>query len=138
MSFFWLLGGCEYTPVCLLSRPLGRFYFQPPLSATPIHRRGAGTQNKEGVRCQVSGASKTLTPDTSSPCDTSRTVTPRVAAAPRSRLFSGARVKNMGTEMIPGTVIVSVVVLSAAALVWAPEDWLRALEILARSLGRPI
>jgi hypothetical protein len=44
----------------------------------------------------------------------------------------------MGTEMIPGTVIVSVVVLSAAALVWAPEDWLRALEILARSLGRPI
>ena len=44
----------------------------------------------------------------------------------------------MGTEMILGVVIVSTIVFSAAALLWAPEDWLQAFVILARSLGRPM
>jgi hypothetical protein len=59
-----------------------------------------------------------------------------VAAASRSRLFSSARVENMGTEMILGVVIVSPVALSAAALLWAPDEWLHAFVILARSLAR--
>ena len=44
----------------------------------------------------------------------------------------------MGTKLILGIVIVSPVVFSAAALLWAPEEWLHAFVILARSLGRPI
>jgi hypothetical protein len=60
-----------------------------------------------------------------------------VAVAPYSRLFSGARVENMGTEMILG-VVMSLVVFSVAALLWAPEERLHAFVILARSLGRPI
>ena len=46
-----------------------------------------------------------------------------VAAAVRDRLFSRARVKNMGTELILGVVIVSPMVLIAAVLPWAPEEW---------------
>ena len=42
----------------------------------------------------------------------------------------------MGTEMILGVVIVSPVALSAAALLWAPDEWLHAFVILARSLAR--
>jgi hypothetical protein len=61
-----------------------------------------------------------------------------VAAANRPRLFSGARVKNMGTELILGVVIVSPLVLSAVLLLWAREEWLHAFVILARSLGRPM
>jgi len=61
-----------------------------------------------------------------------------VAEAPGSRLFSGARVENMGTELILGLVIVSPVVFSAAALLWASEEWLHAFVVLARSLGRSI
>lgn len=71
-------------------------------------------------------------------CDTSKTVTPVVAAGPRSRLFSGARVEKMGTEMILGVIIVSPVLFIAAASRWASEEWLRAFVILARSLGRPM
>jgi len=44
----------------------------------------------------------------------------------------------MGIELIPWVVIVSPVALSLAALRWAPEEWLRGFEILARSLGRPM
>ncbi|MGA3324440.1 MAG: hypothetical protein ABSF45_08195 [Terriglobia bacterium] len=44
----------------------------------------------------------------------------------------------MGNELILGVVIVSPVVLSAAVLRWAPEEWLHAFVILARSLGRLI
>jgi hypothetical protein len=95
----------------------------------------------EQARGQESGSklphSKTLRPR-SIECDTSQTVTTMVVAAPHSRLFSSARVKNMGTEMIVGVVIVSPVIFSAAALLWAPEEWLRAFVILARSLGRPM
>jgi hypothetical protein len=42
----------------------------------------------------------------------------------------------MGTEMILGVAIVSLVVLNAAALFWAPEDWLRGFVILGRSPWR--
>jgi len=61
-----------------------------------------------------------------------------VAEVPCSRLFSGARVENMGTELILGVVIVSPLVFSAGALLWGSEEWLRAFVILARSLGRSI
>jgi len=44
----------------------------------------------------------------------------------------------MGTELILGLVIVSPVVFSAAALLWASEEWLHAFVVLARSLGRSI
>jgi hypothetical protein len=44
----------------------------------------------------------------------------------------------MGTAMILGVVIVSPMVFSVAALLWAPEGWLRAYVILARSLGGSI
>ena len=44
----------------------------------------------------------------------------------------------MGTGMILGIVMVSPLALSAAALCWAPEEWLHAFVILARSLGRLI
>ena len=81
-----------------------------------------------------------LTPDTYfvPTCDTSQTVTPMVAAVRPSRLFSCARVKNMGTGMIVGVVIVSPVVLSIAILLGASEDWLHRFAELVRSLGRPM
>jgi len=44
----------------------------------------------------------------------------------------------MGIELILGIVIVSPVVFSAVALRWAPEEWLQAFVVLARSLGRPM
>jgi hypothetical protein len=44
----------------------------------------------------------------------------------------------MGTEIILGVVMVVPVVFSAAALLWAPEEWLQGFVILARSLGRPL
>jgi hypothetical protein len=44
----------------------------------------------------------------------------------------------MGTEMILGFVIVSPLVFSAVILRWASDEWLQALVILARSLGRPM
>jgi hypothetical protein len=44
----------------------------------------------------------------------------------------------MGTEIIAGVVILSPIVLGAAALRWASEEWLRPFVILARSLGRLI
>jgi hypothetical protein len=42
----------------------------------------------------------------------------------------------MGTGMILGIVIVSPVVLSAAVLLRAPEEWLRTFAVWARSMGR--
>jgi hypothetical protein len=42
----------------------------------------------------------------------------------------------METGMILAVVIVSPVVFSAAALLWAPEEWLQAFAVWARSLGR--
>lgn len=77
-----------------------------------------------------------LAPDTSSACDTSKTVTPMVAAHLLHALSSGARVKNMGIEIILGFVMASPVVLFAAALLWAPEEWLQGFVEVARSLGR--
>jgi hypothetical protein len=44
----------------------------------------------------------------------------------------------MDTEIILGVVIVSPVAFCAAALLWAPKNWLQAFVILARSLGRLI
>ena len=44
----------------------------------------------------------------------------------------------MGTELTLLIVIVSPLVISAAALRWASEEWLRGFVILARSLGRPM
>ena len=71
-------------------------------------------------------------------CDTSQTVTPVIAAGHGSRLFFGARVKNMGTGMILGIVLVSPVVFSVAMLLCASEEWLQGFVELARSLGRPM
>jgi hypothetical protein len=44
----------------------------------------------------------------------------------------------MGTEMILGVVMVIPVVFCTGALLWAPEEWLHAFVILARSLARPM
>jgi hypothetical protein len=44
----------------------------------------------------------------------------------------------MGTELIPAAVILSPVVLSAAASRWVPEEWLQVFVEMARSLGRPM
>lgn len=44
----------------------------------------------------------------------------------------------MGTEMMMAVVIASPVVLSAAALRWAPEEWLQAFVEMARTMGRPL
>jgi hypothetical protein len=96
--------------------------------------------NTNPLSLRLSASAVLLLPDgpKSPRCDTSQTVTPSVAAAHRSRLFSGARVKNMGTEIILAIVIVSPVVFSAAVLLWASEEWLHAFGVLARSLGRPM
>ena len=42
----------------------------------------------------------------------------------------------METGMIIGIVVVSPVVLSVALLLGAPEEWLRAFAVWARSMGR--
>jgi hypothetical protein len=61
-----------------------------------------------------------------------------VAAAIHSGLFSGARLKNMGTELILVVVIVSPVVFCAGALLWSSEQWLQGFVEMAGSLGRPM
>jgi hypothetical protein len=44
----------------------------------------------------------------------------------------------MGSEMILAVVIVAPLAFSAAALLWASEEWLRGFAEVARSLGRPM
>jgi hypothetical protein len=44
----------------------------------------------------------------------------------------------METELFFGVVIVSPLVFSAAALLWASEEWLQGFVEMAHSLGRPM
>ena len=44
----------------------------------------------------------------------------------------------MGTEITLVIVIVSPLVISAAALLWASDEWLQGFVEMARSLGRPM